>query len=158
MSPLVATILVWVFFLGLIGISVVRAAEDGFFVSLWTFVVLLAAYWFARHEWSFLFQFLSENGMGRTQAISMGYWIGFLLVVAPGMAASRFLSRPKVPFPYPMEKHGSLLLGAGLGILLFAAVIQWVLGLGSIPDPLMEAIRLFTPLFRVLGYRKIGFD
>jgi len=157
-SPILASLLLWGLCIGLIAIAMYQATEDGFFISLWTALVLLAAYHFARLEWDFFFQVLRDNGMGRDQAASMGYWIGFLIVVAPGMLAARFLSRPKVPFPFPLEKYGSLLVGAGLGILLFATVIQWLLSVGFLPSAMREALHVFGPLFRYLGYRSAGFE
>jgi hypothetical protein len=158
MNSLLVTLMIWSLLVGFIAIATYRATEDGFFISLWTAIVLLAAYHFARLEWDFFFQLLRGNGMGRDQAASMGYWIGFLIVVAPGMLAARFLSRPKVPFPYLIEKYGSMGVGVGLGVLLFATVIQWLLSVGFLPPAMREALRSFGPLFRYLGYRSAGFE
>lgn len=157
MNSTVGLIVLSLFLVGLIWIAISVASEDGFFTSLCTVVVLFCAYQFARLEWGFFVQFLRAGGMTDLQAISTGYWLGFLIIVAPGIVVARLLARPKVPFPYPLEKYGSILIGACAGILLFAALIQWFYHFDFLRQAFMIPLRTFSPIFQILGYRSEGF-
>lgn len=157
MTPIVGTVILALFLIGLIWIGISRAAEDGFFPSLWTVVVLFFAYQFARFEWGFFYHYLTGNGMSQIQAVSTAYWIGFLIIIAPGMLALKFLTRHKIPFPHFLESYGSTVLGACAGVLLFATVGHWVLHVDPLRETMIAALRVFQPLFQLLGYRTEGF-
>lgn len=153
MNPTVGIIILSVFLVGLVWMAISVASEDGFFTSLCTLIVLFSAYQFARYEWGFFYQFLAGNGMNHIQALATGYWLGFLLIVAPGIVAARLLAKPKVPFPYPLERYGTLLLGACAGVLIFATVIQWIYHFDFLLQAFMEPLRVFRPIFNIIGYR-----
>lgn len=157
MNPTVGIVILALFLVGLIWVAISVASEDGFFTSLCTLVVLFSAYQFARHEWGFFVQFLRGTGMTDLQAISTGYWLGFLIIVAPGIVVARLLARPKVPFPYPLERYGSMVIGACAGILIFATIIQWFYHFDFLRQAFMVPLKAFTPIFQILGYRSEGF-
>lgn len=158
MTPAIGITLLSFLLVGLIGIAISKAVDDGFFTSLCTLLVLYSAYQFARLEWDFFFQFLTARGMNNIQAISTGFWLGFLLIVGPGLVVARLLAKPKVPFPYPFEKYGSMVIGAGAGILIFATLIQWLLHSGLLSQSFDTPLGIFSPIFHFLGYRSEGFS
>lgn len=153
MTPLIGGFLLITLLIGIVWIGIRQSMADGFFISLWTVLILFLAYQFARLEWDFFIHVLTRGGMRPAPAKSMAYWIGFLIIVAPGMLAIRFLAKPKIPFPYPLEKYGSIILGLCLGVLLFACVVQWALPFNVLPESIMTPLRYFRPLFQMLGYR-----
>lgn len=158
MNPALGTAILALFLVGILWVAISVASEDGFFTSLCTLVVLFCAYHFTRLEWHFFVHFLRERGMTDLQAISTGYWIGFLIIVGPGILVARLLATPKVPFPYPLEKYGTMVVGACAGVLIFAALIQWFYHFDFLRQAFMEPLRVFSPIFQILGYRSEGFD
>ncbi len=157
MSSTVGIIILAVLLSGIIWGAIAVATEDGFFTSMCTLVVLFSAYQIARHEWEFFYRFLSGNGLNHLQALSAGYWTGFLMIVGPGIVAARLLAKPKVPFPYPFERYGTFAIGACAGILIFASLMQWLFFFDFIRQLFGQSLGVFHPIFDILGYRGDGF-
>lgn len=159
MNPTLGIAILSIFLLGLVWLSVSKASDDGFFTSLCTLIVLFSAYQFARLEWGFFVQLLKTLGMSHHEVVvSTGYWVGFLIIVAPGLVVARILAKPKVPFPYFLEKYGAIVIGAAAGVLLFATIIQWFLHFELLRQMFMAPLAVFRPIFHFLGYRAEGFD
>ncbi|HLS28511.1 MAG TPA: hypothetical protein VK041_07660 [Opitutales bacterium] len=158
MSPTIIIILLCALLIGLAWISISVATEDGFFASLCTLIVLFIAYQFIRYEWGYFFQFLSGSGMSKLQTVSISYWIGFLMIVGPGVLITRLLAKPKVPFPVGLEKYGTIAIGALAGILIFATLIHWVTHIDFLLQAMYQPLQFFKPLFDVLGYRAERFS
>lgn len=156
MSPMIGLGILVLLLVGLIWIGVSKASDDGFFSSLCTLVVIFTAFHFVNLEWQPLFHYLRESlGITGNHALSTAYWIGFAAIVLPGLIATKFLSNPKVPFPPALEQQGAILVGALVGILLFATVVQSC-SLFPFFASLQEPLRYFRVLFDVLGSRHIS--
>ena len=124
-TPLMIQVAAAVVLLTFIWVAVQKASEEGFFATLCTMGVLYAAYRFAYVQWEASYRILERNlEMDTASAVSAAYWIGFFLVILPGMLYVRLLTREKVPFPIQVEKWGGITAGAVCGILLFGVVLN----------------------------------
>jgi|GEM_PF-5045344 len=156
MSPLVVLLILVVLLVGLMWVAVSKAGEDGFFNSICTLLVVFTAFHFVNLEWNGLFRWLQGSlGMSGAHAVSTAYWIGFAVIVVPGLVITKLLSNPKVPFPPVLEQQGTLIVGALVGIILFAIVIQSMARFAFFAH-IVEPLSYFRVLFQLLGSRHIA--
>ncbi len=151
MTPMLTQILVLVVLLLLVLVAVQKASEEGFFTSLCTMGVLYAAYRFAYLQWEQTYELLARNlDIDTASAVSASYWIGFFLVILPGMLYVRLLTREKVPFPRQIERWGSMLVGAVSGLLLFGVVANSLTRFGFYEGHLQVPMRNFRVLLDLI--------
>lgn len=155
MTPAIALVILVVFLAVMVWVGISKAAEDGFFTSLCTLLVVFSAFHFVNLEWAFLYGFLADQlGMQGAHALSTAYWVGFAVILAPGVFIAKLLSRPKVPFPYPVEQYGSMAAGMVVGLLLFATLVQFFARFDFF-TPFLDGLRYFRPLFHILGSKHV---
>ncbi len=158
MTETVTLIALFLFFAGIIWIGVSKASEDGFFTSLCTLLVVFSAFHFVNLQWSAFYNFLRvELEMTGAHGISTAYWIGFALIIAPGMLIARLLAKPKVPFPPPFEHYGTIAAGGLVGLILFATIVQSLAKFDFFATTLAQPLGYFRFLFQILGAQHITF-
>ncbi len=128
-----------------VGVGVRKAAEDGFFPTLCTMAILYAAFRVANLQWEAVYRYLDGNlEMDTASAVSAAYWMGFFMVILPGMLYGRLLTRENVPFPPQVERWGGMAAGAACGLILFGVVVHSVSRFTFYQDHLQTPLRLFT--------------
>jgi hypothetical protein len=124
---------------------------------LCTLLVVFSAFQFVNHEWAFFYHFLQEElNMSGSHGLSTGYWIGFTLIIVPGMLIAKLLSNPKVPFPSSVEQYGTMIAGVLVGTILFATVIQSLSKFDFFQASVAPSLGHFRILFRLLGSLHVG--
>jgi hypothetical protein len=157
MNPTIILLIVLGFFALIVWVSVSKASEDGFYNSLCTALVVFCAFHFVNLQWRPLYRFLeSELNLTGTHGVSTSYWLGFALIIVPGLIVSKLLSKPRVPFPKPLEQYGSIAVGAAIGLILFATVVQSMARFAFF-GLLVGPLRPFRILFETLGARWVVF-
>ncbi|TVR56417.1 MAG: hypothetical protein EA425_00025 [Puniceicoccaceae bacterium] len=141
-------VLVWIF--------ISKAVDDGLFQSLATVVVLFVAYRFAYLEWKYLVMLLRGTVIESPGAsILAAYWIGFLIIMLPGLVLVRLMTLQPVEMPETPDRVGSILCGALCGLLVYAATLQSVILLEPVHELLGYPVNTLRFLFELLGPHRL---
>lgn len=157
MTPIIILLSVLILFAVVVWMGISKAADDGFFITICGLLVVFSAFQFVNFQWEAFFHLLrKELSLADTYAISTSYWVGFTVIMAPGMLLIRFLSDPKVPFPKAVEQYGSMMAGAFIGIILFATIMQSFAKFSFFDSTLSHPLGYFRFLFQALGAQHFG--